>query len=223
MNLEVITTEDGSTSVFDKTLNTTYHSKFGALQESRHIFIKHGLMPAFYQFKNEPLNLIEVGFGTGLNALLTLLAAISEGHSVHYTGIEKFPFPENLIEQLNYIPLLNTVHPTPCEQLLTLPFETEQALHPSFTLIKRALDVNDFEMLTPIHLVYFDGFGPGITPDMWQAPLFERLHASMKTGGILVTFCAQGAFKRLLKSCGFKVETLPGAPGKREMTRAIKV
>lgn len=222
MELDIITTEDGSLSILNKTLNTTYHSKFGALQESQHIFIKHGFDYCADRFPGQTLHLLEVGFGTGLNALLTLQKAIEKNRQVKYTGIEKYPLPAVIREQISYRHLLPEIDSSLYAALNDSLFETEYTIHSMFSFLKRETDINDFIPDYPLHLVYFDAFGPGITPDMWQPVIFERLYQSMVPESALVTFCAQGAFKRLLKATGFTVETLPGAPGKREMTRAVK-
>lgn len=222
MELDIITTQDGSLSILNKTLNTTYHSKFGAFQESQHIFINHGFEYVMAAFPGERIHVLEVGLGTGLNALLTLQKAIEKNVIVSYTGIEKYPLPADIKDQISYRHLLPELEKELYSAVNDSLFETEHVVHPTLSLLKKEIDIADFTPEKPIHLVYFDAFGPGITPDMWQPVIFERLHQSMLTGSVLVTFCAQGAFKRLLKATGFIVETLPGAPGKREMTRAIK-
>jgi tRNA U34 5-methylaminomethyl-2-thiouridine-forming methyltransferase MnmC len=221
MKLKLITTKDGSHSIFNETLNTTYHSNFGALQESRHVFIKHGLAYAAQHFQ-APLHLVEVGFGSGLNAMLSLLYSIEYNYTIQYTGIEKYPLSDSMFEQLNYKEILQTPHWPLCECVQKAAFNSKHLLHPHFVLTKLQADIVDFIPKEPVHLVYFDAFGPGITPEMWQPFIFERFYAAMSENACLVTFCAQGEFKRNLKNVGFKVETLPGAPGKREMTRAVK-
>lgn len=216
---ELIITGDGSTSLFNTELNVTYHSRHGALQESMHIYIGAGLHHALSVFGRR-LNVFELGFGTGLNTLLSLREAMKNDLQIHYTSLEKYPVPEELFALLNYAndPSSAQVY----SQVLNSPWDQKIILNPHFTLHKRKGDINDIALPKNLHLVYYDAFDPEATPDCWQAGIFERLFLSMVPGACLVTYCAKGNIKRLLKETGFRVEALPGPPGKREMTRAFR-
>ena len=208
-------TEDGSATLFVPELNEHYHSVKGARTESQHIFIDMGLKASAAP---QP-RVLEIGFGTGLNALLTLEAAEQEKRPVHYTGIELYPLAWEEVNALGYSdnPLFERLH--------TAPWEEDVEISPYFTLRKIKGDAN-----TVIHssfspsVVYFDAFAPEKQPEMWNEQLFRSLYVTMNTGGILTTYCAKGVIRRLLQAVGFRVERLPGPPGgKREILRATKV
>lgn len=208
-------TEDGSATLFVPELNEHYHSVKGARTESQHIFIDMGLKASAAP---QP-RVLEIGFGTGLNALLTLEAAEQEKRPVHYTGIELYPLAWEEVNALGYSdnPLFERLH--------TAPWEENVEISPYFTLQKIKGDAN-----TVIHssfspsVVYFDAFAPEKQPEMWNEQLFRSLYVTMNTGGILTTYCAKGVIRRLLQAVGFRVERLPGPPGgKREILRATKV
>lgn len=221
MNFELQYTKDGSVTLLNKNLNVTYHSAHGAIQESRHIFINTGLHYAISRFK-EDLTIVEIGFGTGLNALLTSEEAKKLPRNIHYFGIEKFPITTELAQRLNYPEMLDMKEKEEFWQLHTCEWEKEISIHRHFQFCKFNADLNDFCFEQDIHIIYFDAFAPQSSPDMWRAEVFEALYKNMVPSACLVTFCAQGNFKRTLKHIGFKLETLQGALGKREMTRAIK-
>lgn len=218
--LHIITTKDGSTSLWNEQLDETYHSRHGAITESKHVFIQYGLLPLLP--KHSPLQLLEVGFGTGLNALLTLEMAMKFPHTeIYYTALEPYPISLSLIEQLNYAnsdPLKSSFL-----SLHNAPWEISERILPNFYLLKLKTRLEDV-ILQPdfYHVVYFDAFAPSKQPEMWHVSQFEKLFSVLRGGGVLVTYCAKGAFKRALKQVGFYVETLPGPPGKREMTRGLK-
>lgn len=211
-------TEDGSATLFVPELNEHYHSVKGARTESQHIFINMGLKAVTVP---QP-HILEIGFGTGLNALLTLEAAAEEQRPVHYTGIELYPLAWEEVDALKYSdnPLFKTLH--------TVPWEEDAAITPYFTLKKVQADVNQLKLSPlnfqpPFDVIYFDAFAPEKQPEMWDEQLFRSLYASMNTGGVLTTYCAKGIIRRLLQAVGFKVERLPGPPGgKREILRATK-
>jgi tRNA U34 5-methylaminomethyl-2-thiouridine-forming methyltransferase MnmC len=203
--IKLITTSDGSHSLLNTELDETYHSRHGAVQESQYVFIKNGLD----QCVCEVANVFEVGFGTGLNALLTALT----GRKVNYTSIEAFPLGEEVYSQLNYEPreLLLELHRN--SQLETGSFRFEK-LHT--TLQSIALPPDEF------NIIYFDAFAPSKQPSMWEFPMIEKVCNALVPGGIFVTYCAKGQLKRDLRSLGMEVETLPGPPGKKEMVRGTK-
>lgn len=208
---EIRITEDGSPTIFSPSFGATYHSQKGARQESLHVFIKNGLFFAQQQFKE--LRILEVGFGTGLNALLTLEHAQST--PVYYHTIEKFPLPVNIYSQLNY----------GNDQLLKLhaaEWDKDVPITPAFTLHKTDAGIESTNLNKGYHLIYMDAFAPSTQDELWQKNTLEKLYDCLLKDGILVTFCAKGQFKRDLKSLGFTVESPSGAAGKREMTRATK-
>lgn len=218
-SLEIIVTGDGSHSLLNKTLNETYHSVHGARRESEHVFIKHGLEYFVTRFNKKFVSILEVGFGTGLNALLTT-KFISEV-SIDYTSIENAPIDESVWSKLNYAasPEEHEVF----EKIHRASWENFVAISPSFKIRKVRASLNDVSFLSEFDVIYFDAFAPNKQPDMWTAEVLKKMFDALKAPGVLVTYCAQGQVKRDLKSVGFKVEALPGPPGKREMTRALKI
>ncbi len=219
MNPELITTDDGSLSLLNRELNVTYHSRRGALLESRHIYIGCGLHHALSVFGRQ-LKIFELGFGTGLNAWLSQQEAEEKNLDIHYTALEKYPVPEALFQHLNYAHDERSARAY--LRLLNSPWDTETPTGPHFTLHKQRGDITDFVIPANLQLVYYDPFDPEATPDCWQPPVFRHLFDAMVSGGCLVTYCAKGSIKRLLKETGFRVETLHGPPGKREITRAVR-
>lgn len=209
MDVKIILTSDGSHSLLNTTLDETYHSRHGAVQESQHVFIKNGL--EFFAERNpvRPIKVFEVGFGTGLNALLT----VNTGLDVEYTSIEAFPLEESVYVQLNYQPkeLLLELHRNP--KLETRNFKLNK-IHTTLETI--SLPANEF------NLVFYDAFAPSKQPSMWELPMIEKVCTSLATGGLFVTYCAKGQLKRDLKNLGLEVETLSGPPGKKEMVRGTK-
>lgn len=220
MKREVIETADGSKTIFISEMDESYHSSHGAFQESMHVFIENGLS----QFKEyETLNVFELGFGTGLNALLSMVETDKNKQTINYTGIEAFPVERELIEQIGYEKLVDEKFETPFFNMHTSNWDEKQTLTENFSFKKIHAKIQDY---TPeesnFDLVYFDAFGPKVQEEMWGIDVLEKMYSLLKPRGILVTYCARGQFKRDLKSLGFVVEGLPGPPGKREMTRAIK-
>jgi tRNA U34 5-methylaminomethyl-2-thiouridine-forming methyltransferase MnmC len=222
-HVEVRATADGSSTLYVPALNEHYHSTHGALQEARHVYLAAGLEPAL-QDATEPVWVLEIGFGTGLNALLTLERAQSAAQPVFYDTIEKHPLPWEIVGQLgteNYLhePELLDYQ----QQLHASTWGRPVALTPHFVLLKRAGELQT----TPLpndtyHVIYFDAFAPEKQPDMWTDEVFRQLYAAAAPGGCLVSYCAKGSFKRSLLAAGWLVEKIPGPPGKREMTRAWK-
>lgn len=212
-------TDDGSPTVRHPDLGVTYHSMRGAIAESRHVFIRHGLSHVSSLRNN--LSILEVGFGTGLNALLTYLFVCDHPqHTFNYVGIEKFPLDKEITDQLNYPHLLNAIH---SEDVFRRMHQARDFVHGNFEFRLEVKDILDLEVEPDqFDVVYFDAFAPGAQPGMWEPGVFELIVQSMRSGAVLVTFCAQGQFKRTLKSLGLTVEALPGPPGKREMVRATK-
>lgn len=220
MHPKLILTSDGSHSLRVDELDEHYHSIHGAIQESKHVFIEAGLK---YFKEKDNLAVFEVGLGTGLNVLLSVLESMNSPQKIHYTSIEAFPLDWNIVSQLNYVnELKNEELKNVFDIIHRSDWNTPQKLTPNFTFVKKQIKLQDIALSTEIDIIYFDAFGPRVQPEMWTAEVFLKLYSSLNANGILVTYCAKGEVKRTLKSCGFYVETLPGPPGKREMIRAIK-
>jgi tRNA U34 5-methylaminomethyl-2-thiouridine-forming methyltransferase MnmC len=214
-------TEDGSSTLFSEQFQAHYHSTHGAINESKHIFIQNGLDFFIEHNQNLPFfSILEYGLGTGLNAFLTALYSFQFSHSIYYTSIEAYPVPKEVINDLNYGQLLGNnelfyaIHQA--------PWNTVHQLTDRFTLEKIEDNFESFETTSKYHIIYFDAFSPDIQAHLWEESFLKNCYNVLETGGILVTFCAKGTFKRALKAVGFEIERLPGPPGKREMTRAIK-
>ncbi|GAB3231894.1 tRNA (5-methylaminomethyl-2-thiouridine)(34)-methyltransferase MnmD [Hymenobacter seoulensis] len=223
-HVEVRATADGSSTLFVPELNEHYHSTHGALQEARHVYLAAGLEPLLAEV-TESVWVLEVGFGTGLNALLTLERSLTTEQTIFYDTIEKFPLPWSVISQMNtenyhlsHPDLLDYQH-----QLHAATWNRPVILTPNFLLLKHSGELQ----ATPLpddtyHVIYFDAFAPEKQPDMWTDEVFAQLYQATAPGGVLVSYCAKGSFKRSLKAAGWLVERIPGPPGKREMTRAWK-
>ena len=207
-------TDDGSATLFVPELNEHYHSTKGARTESQHIFINMGLKASDALAPR----ILEIGFGTGLNAWLTLEEAERSERNIHYTGLELYPLEWQMIEQLNYV-----ANKELFEQLHTTPWQEAVSITTHFTLLKMEVDVNKWQTEESFDLIYFDAFAPEKQPEMWSQELFNRLYVLLNDGGILTTYCAKGVIRRMLQAAGFIVERLPGPPGgKREILRARK-
>ncbi len=231
---KLIITEDGSHSLYVEELNERYHSIHGAIQESKHVFIEAGL-----QWLASPLNtakarskgisILEIGLGTGLNALLTMIENQHLGFNIDYTALEAYPVSLDLIAALNYTDLL--VSSANSKALLQQFFsaihqsewETKSALSEKFKLRKIKNILQEVQFENKFNLVYFDAFGPSVQPEMWTDEIFSKIGDAMVENGMLVTYCAKGSVKRSLKKMGFDIESLQGPPGKREMIRATKI
>jgi tRNA U34 5-methylaminomethyl-2-thiouridine-forming methyltransferase MnmC len=213
---EVRITSDGSSTIFIPYLNENYHSTHGAMQESMHVFIEAG----FKQINSHPVKIFEVGFGTGLNCLLTYLN--SNGRQVVYHSIERFPVENNLLKQLNYNQLLEGNVPNFFDSMHKLPWDVELEVVPEFKLKKITEDINQYEPDITFNLIYFDAFAPEVQPGLWTLEVFQKMFEMLDPGGILVTYCAKGDVRRTMQACGFKTERLPGPPGKWEMLRATR-
>lgn len=221
---ELINTQDGSHSLLSERFGVTYHSRYGAIQESRHVFIEAGLY--FQAIQAKELHILEMGFGTGLNAYLTLLVGDEKKLHISYEAIEAYPLTLEEANQLNYPQCLGV---SPANEGLfykmhELSWGESHQLTTGFSLTKHLIKLENFKpgVADYFHLVYFDAFSPSAQPELWEPPIWKKLYDAIAPGGALVTYCAKGMFKRNLRDAGFGVESLPGPPGKREMTRAIK-
>jgi tRNA U34 5-methylaminomethyl-2-thiouridine-forming methyltransferase MnmC len=218
----IVLTDDGSHTLFIPELNENYHSTYGALTESLHVFIRSGL-DCFAGRKE--ISIFETGFGTGLNALLTALNAVKLGMKVWYFAIEMYPVDPHIVNQLNYARLLKDTE-NDAERLFSAihgaDWERMTEIHPFFHLKKMKGDMCSFIPDAFYDLVYFDAFAPDKQPEIWTGDIMHRLVSAMKPDGIFTTYCVKGSVKRILRDCGLTLEKLPGPPGKREILRARK-
>jgi len=216
--MEIFFTQDGSSSVMHPELGISFHSKYGAITESNHVFIGNGLN--YIESTVYPINILEVGFGTGLNLLLTFL----KRENVNYHTLEPHPLNLDIIERLNYHNLLN--NPDKVTEIFKIAtqdiWNQEIMLSENFKLLKYRTKLEDFETNTRYHLVYYDTFAPTAQPELWTEEILSKVYNLLLPGGIFVTYCAKGSVKRIFKNLGALVQSPSGPPGKREMTRVIK-
>ena len=226
MKREIITTGDGSTTIHLPELNEQYHSKHGAMQEAYHVFIKMGLSFLLEKNASQPIHILEIGFGTGLNALITSIEAEKHKVSIQYKGVEAYPVEMNEIEKLNYSIQLKEEEKKAAEIFSAIhqaTWETSVKITDYFQLTKEQKFFKEIEDENTFNLIYFDAFGARVQPELWEQPIFEIMYKALKQNGVLVTYSAKGSARRAMQACGFEVERLPGPPGKREMLRAVKV
>jgi tRNA U34 5-methylaminomethyl-2-thiouridine-forming methyltransferase MnmC len=217
-NIEIRQTADGSKTLYLPELDETYHSSHGALQEAKHVFIEHGL--AFVGQEKKPISVFEMGFGTGLNALLTAQWAGEYSCSIRYIGIEFHPIPKDIWQQMDYVQ--EELGREMYSKIMSAEWGEYHEIQPNFQLKKIEEDIRGLQLAEHVDLIYFDAFGPRAQSEMWDLPVLSKMYELLNPGGVFVTYCAQGQMKRNLKSLGFSLESLPGPPGKREMTRAKK-
>ncbi|MDR0581404.1 MAG: tRNA (5-methylaminomethyl-2-thiouridine)(34)-methyltransferase MnmD [Prevotellaceae bacterium] len=221
---QIITTADGSHSLFIPALNEHYHSTNGALQEALHVFIGAGLKYVAEKFSRTCINVLEIGFGTGLNALLTLLEAQNRKMPVFYEAVEKYALPATTVARLNYTTLIPPENSPYFSKIHEAKWNEETLVAgnspTSYTLLKKLQDLSDYRPCRMFDVIYFDAFAPAVQPELWTTAVFKKLHGCLNTGGILVTYSAKGTVKTALREAGFLVERLPGAAGKRHMLRA---
>ena len=215
---EIVTTEDGSHSIYVQTLDEHYHSVHGAFTESQHVFIEAGLN----QLKNSHIRILEMGFGTGLNALLTFVEANKSNISIYYTGIEKYPLERTITDSLNYESIIDPAWKGMFKLIHDSHWQQEVLIKPGFILKKIQCDMHEMGEVDEFDLVYFDAFAPEKQPELWTEDLFNHIFLSMRSNSILTTYSSKGTVRRNLEAAGFRVEKIPGPPGKREMTRAYK-
>ena len=219
--LRIITTGDGSHSILHETLDETYHSVHGAVQESTHVFIRNGF--EYRVGNNQPggLKVLEVGFGTGLNALLTLINAQAHALPVHYTAIEAYPLEREVWGALNYAS--DDFSASQFQLLHHANWGTPQAINQYFEVLKLQTRLEEATFAQRHYdIVYYDAFAPVKQPEMWRRDRLESVALAMNDEAVFVTYCASGQLKRDLRDLGLKVESLAGPPGKREMVRAVK-
>lgn len=219
MKREIITTGDGSKTIQIKEWEEQYHSKHGAIQEAYHVFIRSGLD----LYKNSDLSILEIGFGTGLNALITLLEHEKLGLTIYYTGIEAYPVSREELDQLNYLEALDArALEGDFQQMHSSGWGEDVEIKTNFKLRKEQKDFKDISSSQLYDLVYFDAFGARVQPELWTVEIFQIMFEALKPQGYLVTYAAKGSVRRAMLQVGFLMERLPGPPGKREMLRARK-
>jgi tRNA U34 5-methylaminomethyl-2-thiouridine-forming methyltransferase MnmC len=221
MNRELVITKDGSHTLFVPELNEHYHSIFGAIQESKHVFIKEGLN----YLNRKSITIFEIGLGTGLNAILTLMEAVQNNFRLEYYAIEKFPLDIKIIYQLNYPELLklNEQEKELFYKMHKTGWGIKTEFNNNFSLTKIKNDITEFTIPFSYDIVYFDAFAPGKQPEMWSKNVFQKLYNNLNPKGILTTYCSKGGVKRTLMSLEYRVESIPGPRGKREIIRAQKL
>ncbi len=220
MEREIIQTLDGSTTIHLKEWDECYHSKHGAIQEAQHVFIKNGLA----LFENKSVSILEIGFGTGLNAFITFLESKKLQQSIDYVGVEAYPVSADEVLSMNYVAELNAETETAIFQKMHESNWDEQVkLSENFVLTKRKQFFDAIDDIEKFDLIYFDAFGYRVQPELWSTAIFQKMHNALKPQGKLVTYAARGVVKRSMIEVGFTVEKLAGPPGKREMFRASKL
>ena len=219
MKRQIIQTQDGSTTIYLPEWEESYHSKHGAVQEAYHVFIKNG----FSLFQGKPIAILEIGFGTGLNAYITCLEVDQAKQVVHYVGVEAYPVAIDEAMKMNYASAIYSESEPLFKQLHQAAWEKPTEITPCFTIAKRQQFFQDIQDVGLYDLVYFDAFGFRVQPELWTEEVFATMYKAMKPGGVLVTYACRSVIKNAMLAVGFKVEKLPGAPGKREMLRAFKL
>ena len=226
MDRLIIKTGDGSDTITIPEMKVSYHSKHGAIQESMHVFIEAGLRYVIHQSLIQPINIFEMGFGTGLNAFLTAIEASNRKTKVYYVGVEQYPLTEEEITTLNYTETLK--HAELFWSIHESRWNEDIELNEFFTLRKINEDIINYstKVLSEaegFNIIYYDAFAPTAQPELWTEEVFKKLYSMLLPGCILVTYCSKGSVRRAMQAVGFQVEKIPGPPGKREMVRAIKV
>lgn len=216
MDREIIITEDGSHSLFVKNMGETFHSKYGAIQESTHVYIKNGIE----LINKETIHVLEYGFGTGLNALLTLEFALKNNKKVVYEGIEAYPLAANEFNILNYNDFVKT--PVSLQKLHEIPVDKNEMVTDDFSLLKHHCKIEDFTTQKAFDIIYFDVFGYDYQSELWSEAILQKAYNFLNNGGVFVTYACKGIINRRLKEIGFKITKTAGPPGKREMIIAVK-
>jgi tRNA U34 5-methylaminomethyl-2-thiouridine-forming methyltransferase MnmC len=215
---EIIKTNDGSTTIRLPDWDESYHSKHGAIQEAYHVFIKNGLL----LFEGQPIAVLDIGFGTGLNCFITYLESKKNNQIIDYVGVDAYPVAMDEAMQMNYSNEINVNEAAIFKQLHECRWELQHKLSDNFTLTKRKQFFQDIQDVAAFDLIYFDAFGFRVQPELWSEEIFNAMFKTLKPNGVLVTYACRTSIKKAMLSAGFSVEKLPGAPGKREMLRATK-
>ena len=219
MEREIVVTADGSHTIAVPGMNVSYHSKHGAIQESMHVFIEAGFRYWSAHSKSpDQVSIFEMGFGTGLNAFLTAIEASDKKIKVGYVAVEQYPLVLEEAMRLNYTASLQ--HEQLFRQIHESKWNQKVAISEFFSLQKTNTSLENFSTDQLFDLIYYDAFAPLAQPELWTAEVFKKLHSMLQPEGILVTYCSKGDVRRAMQAAGFKVEKIPGPPGKREMVRA---
>jgi tRNA U34 5-methylaminomethyl-2-thiouridine-forming methyltransferase MnmC len=230
---EVVITADGSSTIHLPDWDEQYHSKHGAIQEAYHVFIKHGLRYFYTEYidqeknktsnANRNISILEIGFGTGLNAFITFLEVEKLKLIANYVGVEAYPVSTEEIRLLNYTKELNEQdREAVFNQMHNVSWNENHDISPNFLLEKQKKFFSEIDDKDVYNIIYFDAFGARVQPELWTEAIFDSMYKSLKSGGVLVTYAAKGSVRRAMQAVGFTVERLEGPPGKREMLRGIK-
>lgn len=219
MKRQIIQTSDGSTTIHLPEWNENYHSKHGAIQEAKHVFIKNGLS----LFDGKSVSILEIGFGTGLNAFITFLETQNNNQIIDYVGVEAYPVSFEEVQQMNYVSELNAENEaTIFRTMHESDWDVNVKISEHFSLTKRKQFFDQIDDIQQFDLIYFDAFGYRVQPELWSTEIFQKMYNALKPDSYLVTYAARGIVKRSMIEVGFTVEKLDGPPGKREMFRAYK-
>lgn len=219
MKREIIKTLDGSTTIHLEEWNESYHSKHGAIQEAKHVFIKNGLS----LFENNSVSILEIGFGTGLNAFITFLESEEKQQRIDYSGVEAYPVKADEVMAMNYVAELDALEfENIFKKMHKCEWDEKTEISSRFSLTKRKQFFDEIDDFETFDLIYFDAFGYRVQPELWSTAIFQKMYNSLKPNGVLVTYAARGVVKRSMIEVGFTVEKLAGPPGKREMFRSFK-
>jgi len=219
-SLQIVFTKDGSQTLLNEELGSTYHSRHGALTESQHVFIDKGLRKQIEKGVTN-VTLLEMGFGTGLNAVLTASIAVEENIRINYHALELYPVPESVWREYN-LPDELSGHRDVYEAIQLANWDEEVVINPNFSITKHNISLLDFNPSVKFDLVYYDAFEPETQPELWTEAVFGKLFLWSNPNGVLTTYCCKGYVRRNMLGAGFEVEKVPGPPGKREMIVAQK-
>ena len=222
MALKIIQTSDGSHTIYDESLNETYHSIHGSINESNHVYVNAGLKQFIYESRKKHVNILEVGFGTGLNFLLLYDFLKKRNIKVDYHTIEPNPLNDSVLEKLNFSKIIGSVyeifkiiHKSKTDELVEIDKK--------ITFLKSVDTIENIKLKErKYNIIFFDAFAPSKQPDIWSYNNLNKIHSSMGEDSIIVTYCSSGKFKKTLHDLGFKVEVLDGPKGKKEMVRVRK-
>ena len=221
--LSIVTTADGSKTIYHPVIKENYHSKNGALQESNHVFLNSGLRNYLADKEIKNVSVLEVGFGTGLNFLLTNDFCTAKEIDLNYVGIEAFPLSLDLIIQTDYKNLVSKKTWSLFELQYLNSLKEKVKLNNFCSLQIACLDARTFDSPDLFDVIYFDAFASANQPELWTKDFITHVVSFLKIGGVFVTYAITGNLKRIMKSLSMKIEKAPGAAGKREMLRATKV
>lgn len=222
MKHTILKTGDGSFTIHIPEWGEQYHSKHGAIAEALHVFIKEGLYHWLSENATSKVSILEIGFGTGLNALLTYLESEKHSWNIDYTGVEAYPLGDEEYQKMNYAEMLG-ISDEVYLKLHNAAWEEKSTISNNFQLQKQQRLFSDISAEHNFNLIYFDAFGIRVQPELWTEEIFTIMYSALKPEGVLVTYAANGNARRAMQAVGFSVERIPGPPGKKEMMRATKV